>query len=80
MPETEVPKDASVMKDFVEDSHDDGLRPESEPYRIPPVIVGNDNASANIVATWLCFFNFAKATGLRELGTQGTVLGAASAV
>ena len=51
MPETEIPKDSDVVKDFVDDSHDDGLRAESEPYHVPPVIVGNDNASANIVAT-----------------------------
>ena len=38
------------MNSFVKDNHDDGLRSETEPYHMPPVLLGNDNASANIVA------------------------------
>ena len=38
-----------LVSDLTND-HDDGLQAESEPYTIPPVPLGNDNASANIAA------------------------------
>ena len=40
-----------VLTKFVDDNHDDDLAPESEVYGMPPVPLGNDNASTNIVAT-----------------------------
>ena len=38
------------MESFSKDDHDSGLKKETEPYILPPVPLGNDNASANIVA------------------------------
>ena len=45
----EVSEHDDIVKSFTGD-HDDGLRAEAEPYSMPPVPLGNDNASANIVA------------------------------
>ena len=39
------------MTKFANDNHDDDLAPETEAYGMPPVPLGNDNASTNIVAT-----------------------------
>ena len=48
VPDTE--RETDFVDSFAKDNHDDGLRPEPEHYHMPPVPLGNDNASANIVA------------------------------
>jgi hypothetical protein len=40
----------SLIDTFVNEDHDDGLKEEHEAYTMPPVVIANDNASANIVA------------------------------
>ena len=51
VPDTDGLGGDDFVKAFAKDDHDDGLRSETESYVIPPIPLGNDNASANIVAT-----------------------------
>lgn len=53
VPELETPQVAGddTISQFTGDNHDDELAPVTEAYRMPPVPLGNDNASTNIVAT-----------------------------